>query len=169
MKCPVQGCHRSQQWECPTSSLSPKWKMQEGPGAKKGREMQPLQSHRSRTAWSMNQQRFYFQCSYKPKHVPFWGGLNVFNLVESAWFSEGTPSLTDQWDHRTGLGPQIQHLRAACGSAHMGPAGAAKSLMLFLKMMRPLGCMLGPHLDTANCWREFGPQQSTLITRIVNI
>lgn len=40
-------------------------------------------------------------------NVPFWGGLNAFNLAESGWFSQGTPSLTDQWDHRTGLLSQI--------------------------------------------------------------
>lgn len=161
MKCPIQGCHGSQQWGCPTSSLSPKRKVQAKPSAKKGREMQPLRSHRARTAWGINQQRFYFQCSYKLKHVPFWGGLNIFNLAESGWFSEGTPSLTDQWDHRTGLCSQIKDLRPFCGSAHMGPAAAAKPLMLFLGVMRPLGCMLDPHPNIANCCGEFGPKLLT--------
>lgn len=43
----------------------------------------------------------------------------------------------------------------------MGPAGAAKPLMLFLELMRPLGCMLDPWPDTANYCGEFGPKLLT--------
>lgn len=93
--------------------------------------------------------------------MPFWGGLNTCNLAQSGRFSKGTLSLTDQWDHRIGLCSQIWDLRALCGSAHMGPAGAAKPLMLFLELMRPLGCMLDPWPDTANYCGEFGPKLLT--------
>lgn len=77
MKCPIQGCHSSQQWGCPASSLREKYK--QGPLLRKRNAASEVPR-----AWGMNQQRFYFQCSYKLKHVPFWGDLNVFTLAESA-------------------------------------------------------------------------------------
>lgn len=74
------------------------------------------------------------------KHVPFWGGLNAFHLAEKGSFSEGIPSLTDQWGHRTGLCSQKQFVEAP----HLDPAASAKTLTLFLEVMRPFGLNVEP-------------------------
>lgn len=159
MKCPAKGCHSSQHWGRPTSSLCSERKTREEPLAGKGRKMQPLRSRRPRTPWSMNQQRFHLQCSYKA-------------LLSMCHF--GVVWVLFTWLKR---GDFLKEHRPWQTSGDTGQVFAPKSSLwklltwILLFLQKPshyswrwwdhLGWMWDPQPDTVNCCGEFGPKWLT--------
>lgn len=159
MKCPTEGCHSSQHWGGPTSSLCPERKTWEEPIARKGIKMQPLRSCRARTPWSMNQQKFYLQCSYKVLLSMCHFGL-VWMLF--TWLRRGRFLKEHHPWQTSGATEQV-----------FAPKNSLWKLLtwILLLLQKPshyswrwwdhLGWMWNPQPDTVNRCGEFGPKWLT--------